>query len=164
MDQTDPFLTVAEVALGFVGFVAIFVVLRDRSGGLSDLDLFGVRLIVEISLATLLFAFLPFLLGFFGLDPQTVWASCSGVYVVFTPLHMRSHRMHGLRVAAQESPLGIWAAPLIALLAVLANVGNVVGFPFDREVGPYFAAVVVNLLIVGFVFVGLILELSLIHI
>ena len=56
MEYASPFLTVAEVALGFVGFVAIFVVLRDRSGAFSDVDLFAVRLIVEISLATLFFA------------------------------------------------------------------------------------------------------------
>ena len=159
MEHASPLLTVAEVALGFVGFVAIFVVLRDRSGGFSDLDLFGVRLIVEISLATLLFSFLPFALAFFDLSAQTVWASCSGAYVVFTPLHMLSHRAHSLRVSVHGSPFGMRALPFIAGLGVLLNLGNAIGFPFDREIGPYFAAVVVNLLIVGFVFVRLILEL-----
>jgi glucan phosphoethanolaminetransferase (alkaline phosphatase superfamily) len=83
-EPSDVLLTLAEVAVAFAGFasiVAIFQVRWTRED--VPFDLFRFWVMLAFSLATLLFALLPFLLHFLGLSDDATWRSCSALLALF---------------------------------------------------------------------------------
>lgn len=98
MAGSDVLLTIAEVAIAFAGFGSIVVVFGQRtSGRWSRADLFRLAAMIQASLITLLFAFLPICLSFLGVREPAAWVAASillaGVVSLLTFVsHLRARR------------------------------------------------------------------------
>jgi len=88
---SDYFLNLAQVAIGFVGFSTIAVVLREMIG--TPLDRYQtliVRFVVECGLGATIYALGGVLLAMIGLTPPLQWRIASaalGVFGLAYPLH-----------------------------------------------------------------------------
>ena len=83
MEASDYLLTLAEVAVAFVGFAAIVISLRERSDAPSPDSSVHLGWLVERGLAALCFALLPLLLGFLHVPPEVLWRASSGLLFVY---------------------------------------------------------------------------------
>jgi hypothetical protein len=72
LEGSEYLYTVAEVSVAFVGFAAIVIAVRPRSGDLSEAERQHVTWLVERGLAALTFSLLPMLLHYFGAQPRSV--------------------------------------------------------------------------------------------
>jgi hypothetical protein len=94
VDSDSFLLTIAELSLAVVGFSAIVTAL-DRAGNAnkSPYQLLLVRAMVEFGFAALLFALLPFVVGFFGIgDTWTLRLSNTSLsifFFVYFPFYQR---------------------------------------------------------------------------
>jgi hypothetical protein len=94
---SDFFLTLAQVAIGFVAFSTIAVVLRQMIG--TSFDAYQTLLlhfVIECGLAATLYALAPVLLAIAGLTPPMLWRVSSaalGVFgLVFPVYYVRQRR------------------------------------------------------------------------
>jgi hypothetical protein len=83
---TDSILSGAiEVGVGVAGFTGVIVALASSRGRKDTLTpLFQTLLFVAI--ATVMFAFLPYLAMQLGLSDSLLWMVCSGVYIIYLPI------------------------------------------------------------------------------
>jgi len=135
---SDYFLNLAQVAIGFVGFSTIAVVLREMIG--TPLDRYQtliVRYVVECGLAATIYALGGVLLAVAGLTPPLLWRVASaalGVYCLVYPIHYVYRRR---RVKPERVPL--YAATIYVLtMVVCAELWlNALTPIFHFSVGPY---------------------------
>ena len=135
---SDYFLNLAQVAIGFVGFSTIAVVLREMMG--TPLDRYQtliVRFVIECGLAATLYALGGPLLAILGLTPPLLWRVASaalGVFGLVYPLHY-IHR----RRRVKSGPVPVYAATIFVLTMVIdAQLWlNALTPIFHFSVGPY---------------------------
>jgi hypothetical protein len=72
LEGSEYLYTVAEVSVAFVGFAAIVIAVRPRSGDLSEFERQHVTWLVERGLAALAFSLLPMLVHYFGAQSRSV--------------------------------------------------------------------------------------------
>ena len=81
---SDYFLTFAQVAIGFVAFSTIAVVLREMIGTSFDAyQTLLLRFVIESGLAATIYALAPVLLAVAGLPQPMLWRVSSGALGVF---------------------------------------------------------------------------------
>ena len=141
-DSADVLLTFAEVSVAFAGFSSIVAVFQQRTrDDEAPFDLFRFLIMLEFSLASLLFALIPFPLHFAGLPESAVWTSSGAMMISFIVAHVFSlsllrRRTPEFFAASVTRPitvvaLVIYGAVLISQILNIANVG------FHRSFGPY---------------------------
>jgi hypothetical protein len=75
MQDTDLFLSLAEIAGVFVGFGALISV---RSGGPTEAgELTGIRWVMSTAIFVVIAALAPILIGSYGVDGHELWLACS---------------------------------------------------------------------------------------
>ena len=161
LDSQDLLLTSAEISVAFMGFASLVAVFVSRgSDGLTDRALAGLRLLIDYGLFALLACGVPFLVTAISSSEGSVWAWASGIMVVFNIAYMAvSHRyyreLYELNLEdGKWLPRIIFLGDLVALLALL---GNALGWPSSSSFEVYFcAAVFWCLLGAGFSFRGLV--------
>lgn len=147
----DELLQLAEIALVFVGFVAIFIAVTRDSDGMSIVELLYVKTIVVESVVSAFIALAPVSLSLFGLTGPNLWRISSGLSLVLL-LVGGGILVPGSRAAlrAKPSPLDRlfivfgWALAAIATVAVLLNAAGWLWIP---TLGPHFLSVVIFLAI-----------------
>ncbi len=83
MDSATELLSlIAELGLGFAGFLAIFLIFARREGRFSPADGLRVRGIISASFIAIFGALLPLLLAQFELGEATVWRASSVVFLL----------------------------------------------------------------------------------
>jgi hypothetical protein len=148
--ERDALFAIAEVAIGLAGFSAVVVVLVRRSGGWEAASAFRLELLLLVALSTAFFGFLPVAVWFFEVGELTTWRLSSWLFAAW---HVTGP-IYGLRVRHRRLPedardqisqgLMLVGAALSAVFAVLL-VLNATGWLFTPQVGPYFAALLVQL-------------------
>jgi len=136
-NPADVLLTLAEIAIAFVGFASVVAIFEARwSQAEAPFDLFRFWVMLAFGLAGLLFSLLPLLLLFLGLSPAWVWRLSSlalAVFVVGNGAFIV--RLYRRRVAAVVASLDPWLSAFanlsyaLNLLAQLANVAGRLGGP-----------------------------------
>ncbi len=163
MAGSDVLLAVAEIAIAFAGFSSIVAVLGQRtSGRWGRADVFRLAAMVQSSLITLLFAFLPLCLSFLGLGEPAAWVVASillaGAIALLTSLsHLRARSLYSpAESSSAGTSRGIAAAMLLlGGLIVALQVCNIFGVVFKRGPGPYITGLVLLLGISAVQFVRL---------
>jgi len=135
---SDYFHTLAQVAIGFVGFSTIAVVLRQMIG--RPLDAYQtllVRYVIECGLAATIFSLAPVLLAVAGLSAPTLWRVSSaalGIFGLVYPAHY-VHRRRRAKPGALPRH-GVWI--YLGTIAVVALLWLNVFTPIFRwSAGPY---------------------------
>jgi hypothetical protein len=84
MDQFENLRTIAEVATAFAGFTGIVIVLGHRSSGAwSASERSTIRILLETSIGTVLFALLPAIILRGFSSPFTGWRVSAGLLTVY---------------------------------------------------------------------------------
>jgi len=136
--HSDYFLNLAQVAIGFVGFSTIAVVLREMIG--TPLDRYQtliVRYVVECGLAATIYALGGVLLAVAGLTPPLLWRVASaalGVFGLAYPLHYVYRRRR-----LKPGPLPLYAVTIFLATMVVDAVLWLNAFTpiLHFSVGPY---------------------------
>jgi hypothetical protein len=130
--------TLATLAMTFAGFCAIVIVLRQTTGKrLSGFHLVLTRLYLESGLFSAAFCMLPPLLALCGLTETTVWRVSSAIIATVLVSFGATYPMRRAAITAGALASTRWM-PIVclALLVVVALVGNAVGFPYRPTIGP----------------------------
>jgi len=101
--------TLALIAVGYVGFSAIVLILRQSIGtALSSLDTLVARLFMTRGFTVTYLSLLPILLAAFELSNLTVWrisSAFAGVFLVV--MHVGYQILRG-RITGEPTPLHLW--------------------------------------------------------
>jgi hypothetical protein len=155
MQDTELFLSLAEIAGVFVGFGALIAV---RSGGPSDAwGVAGIGMIVWGGIQVVALALAPVAFGRLQVPDHALWVTCSlGFLAVFWVVSEVLERVFPERMAMRAAwPLKArWRLEIVTLLLLLpmhlALALILLGVLPDLEAGLYFAALVLLLLLVTF--------------
>jgi hydrogenase-4 membrane subunit HyfE len=138
------FYALAALAMAFVGFSTIVVVLRQGTGKpLSRLHVLFTHLFVELGLMATGFAMLAPTLAVIGVGGDLVWRISSVIMLaVLIPWLM----FYGLRrkAAAPKEPLPLryWVMTILGTVVVAGLALNVIGSPVHSGAGPLAIAVI----------------------
>ena len=156
MHAEDLLLTLAQVAVTFVGFSALALLFQtSRDGLLDDEDKFSVRMLIENGLQAALYAIIPHLFYSFGLSGNTLWRLASGLVAATATGFFR---LNCRRVAANRrsvSPIDViflMTGPLVVVMLTL----NAAAIGFPGVAGPYVLAVVWMLVVAAYPFLRVI--------
>ncbi|MDH3743763.1 MAG: hypothetical protein OES47_01530 [Acidobacteriota bacterium] len=162
MDPTDQLIVLTEVGVALAGFAGVVASFRFKAGArVSRGNVLGLSMMITIGLIVAFFSLLPLALLNFGLERQLVWGICSGLHGLnYTAFGMDTQRR--LRKVQVRKRSSLW------MLKVLIPIGgygvavalylNAMGVVFHREFGVYFIALVVPLILSGYMFVRLVVH------
>ena len=141
----ETFHTLAEVAVGFAGFASIAVLFRrgDRNEW-SPVDALRYRAMLLGSLFACAFSLLPPLLVSFQIPSSILWASCSGLLLVYA-----AWRLTAYSVTRRIARSGTWIPLALTIFLALLQAANIVGFPLGRGPALYLAGICLLVFNVG---------------
>ena len=155
MPESSLLETTAEVSVAFTGFIGIFLVLATREGRFEPGEGWSIRLIVVCSIAPAFFSVVPLILGYLGVSGATLWRVSSAVILLSTIVGgpYMSRKLRELPAGQGRSlNLMFW----LGVLAAIACVVNVLGWPWAPSGGLYLVAVWSIIGVAAGNFVGLI--------
>ena len=76
---SDVLILIAELALGYAGFMAIFLIFARRRGHFNSADAFRIRSIISASFFALFGSLLPLILNLYGYEGSLLWSISSTV-------------------------------------------------------------------------------------
>ena len=91
LTQENALIVIAEIAIALAGFSSIVIALRRGMDLITSFAYIRLWRLLETSLATLLFALVPFALHYLGVGESELWRAVSGglcTYVVCAQLYM----------------------------------------------------------------------------
>ena len=117
---TNALIALAEIAIGFAGFSAIVAALfrRRRTGDSMPFDEVRFLVMLEFSLAVVVFSLLPLVLGLLDIGEDWIWRSASALLAAFLIFHLVGDYFLTIRrqtVAAQSIT---WSIYLIATVGI----------------------------------------------
>lgn len=154
MFQGDFLLAVSEVAVAFAGFASIVTAIGKQAHSEDPRVNAGrLEIMIAVSLAAVLFSFLPFLPAKFGLVDSKVWFICSLV-MLFVAIAMTLYTKHiykrfGLENVGARTPLPYYTMYTGIILLCLLNISGIT--PAASE-GYYLSCLFLFLGIAGFAF------------
>ena len=150
---------VAQIGLGFTGFIAIVVALSGDPRAWSSLDRLRVASMLADSLATMFFALLPFALVHVGVSTESTFRAASGLVAVF--VGVSAAYVFSRRERNEVVPHGVVARGIVLLttstraaMALLLAL-NTAGLFGAAAVGVFFFALLWLLSECGFLLVRL---------
>lgn len=146
MSATDELTLIAELAVAFVGFLAIFLIFARREGRFSPPDSLRVRSILISSLFAMFLALLPLMLHLYGMRPSALWRTVSATGLIVGMLVGVGIARRQLALSPEErSAVGtvhtLVAWGLFTAAAVLFA-GNALGVFGAPTAAPYVTALV----------------------
>ena len=149
MEATDQLALIAQLGIGFAGFVAIFLIFARRDGKFSPPDSLRVRTIILASFTSIFLALLPLLLSLTELNEATVWRASSLVYLaVVVPSTVIVGRIQLALRPEDRAELGLsnnvtsWVLASVGPILLAVNVTGMFGGPSPLL---YLAALVITL-------------------
>lgn len=146
--------TLALIAIGYVGFTAIVLILRQSLGSaLSSLDTLVARLFMVRGLVITYLSMMPMLLAAFELSHRTVWQVSSVLAGLSLVLVHVGYQVLRSRVTGDPTPLHLWFYTVSGFafgIALLANASAI----FPPAVGAiYVTAVTLDMIQASVAFV-----------
>ncbi len=160
MDVSDLLLVGAEVSVAFAGFAGIIATFQFRDETkINRGQIVGLSMIVHMSLMLAFASALPLLLSVFRVEDATIWAICSGFGVIWSSYTQYSIHKN-MRGAVRRKFTRLFFNILQGIFALLAValILNLLDLVFHREPGPYIAAIVMGLGLVGYMFTRLLVR------
>ena len=147
MESSEFLLAMADIAIALITFAAIVLVLRQLVGGeLSQFHLLILKMFALCGFETLLFALLPFLLNFYGLEERLLWRVASAlllvIIVVTTIWYWRRRRAVAPKRGQNWSTISVTVVHSVAVIGLLLHV---LGLIYVGSIGPYAFALVSGL-------------------
>ena len=138
------FYSLAALAMAFVGFSSIVVVLRQGTGKpLSPLHLLFTHLFVELGLMATAFAMLAPTLAMCGIHEDLVWRIASVIMLIVLVPWLPFYGKRRRAAAPNENlPLRYWIMTLLGIITVVALGLNIIGSPIHPGPGPLAIATV----------------------
>jgi len=130
--------TLAQIAITFAGFTALFIILRQASGRTgTKYDVFAVRHYFFLSFLIIAGALLPALLTAFSLSQPLIWRIASVAVAVplfgfLVSFPFRRRALTGVRL-----PISMWPQQIIFTITVTTLVANAIGFLGGPNVALY---------------------------
>ena len=139
MEPADALLTIAEIAIAVVGFAGIVFALR--SGDDEPINVFRLRLMVEISLFAMAICLAPLIFLAAEWPEERLWAAGSAVLCVLLPIYVttifiRQARFFGAAVLPEARIADSVALALTSLIS-LALVLNALGLLSEKRFAGY---------------------------
>jgi len=127
---------IAELGVGFAGFVAIFLIFARRDGRFSPADSLRVRSIITASFQTVFASLLPLALSLYGLSGPQLWRIASLLAIAAAvPVVLHIARLH-LSLAPQDrAEVGLahsyiaWGLSAVSVVLFIANAAGSLGGP-----------------------------------
>ncbi len=160
METPDLLLVGVEVSVAFAGFAGIIATFQFRDEAkINRGHIVGLSLIVHISLVLALASALPLLLSIFRVEDAALWATCSGLAAIWSLYTQYSvHRNMRGAVRRKSTRLFVNLLQGVFVLVVVSLILNMLDLAFHREPGPYIAAIVIGLGLVGIMFTRLLVR------
>jgi hypothetical protein len=147
---SDFFYTLAQLAVTFVGFSTVAIVLRQTFGGeMSRLDILITRIFIQLGFMVVAGAMLPPLLELFQWEPATIWRTASVVTAIPIFIFAVTYPSRRRAASGMPTPMPIWLDIAILLVAVAALLCNAGGIGFEPSAGPHAAGLSIILLVAG---------------
>lgn len=144
MPGSDVLILIAELALGYAGFMAIFLIFARRGGHFNVADAFRIRSIISVSFLALFGSLLPLLLDSFGFEGASLWSMSSavialaGMAIVVHMLYLQiSMTSDERRDVGRFYSLSAWGLAACGELLVLFNA---VGILWEPSAAVYLTA------------------------
>jgi hypothetical protein len=129
--------TVATLAMTFVGFCAVVLVLRQaRAEKATDLQLMHSHGYIEVALSAVAIAILPPLLAVCGLSELRTWQWSSATIAVGLIAYTVYILNAFYKLSRGKIPAYVWINQLVTALVILLLIGNVFGVPNPPNIGP----------------------------
>lgn len=156
LSSSGYFFALAALAMAFVGFTAIVVVLRQGTGkSLSKLHILFTKLFVELGLMAAAFAMLAPTLSICGIGETLVWQLSSGIMLVTLVPWLIAYPLRRLKAApTQRLPPRWYIMTTVGAAVVVALFLNIVGVPFHPGPGPLAIATIFVLSYASVAFIG----------
>jgi hypothetical protein len=153
--------TTAEISVTFAGFISIFMVLARRDESFASEIAALIRFILLGSITCLFLAAVPLVAGGIGLTGKALWSLASS-------LGLAAGLGMGLFASSQRRDLGdrevtgfARLAWVLASLAVLSFLANIIGWPLSPNGGVHLAGVWLGLAIPSVNLVDLVFRFAL---
>ncbi len=160
MSESAILLVGIEVSVALAGFAGVIATFQFRDGaGINRGHMVALTIIVNFSLMCAFFSVLPPLLSILRFEDATIWLIGSALLCIYIPNRMyRIHRNMSVVALRRSTQLVFRALFGVAALLFVLNALNVANQVFHREPGPYIAAIVFGLGMVGYLFARLLLR------
>jgi hypothetical protein len=160
MDISDALLTMAQVAVGLIGFSSVLIALSGEPSNWSSLDRFRITAMLGSSIFLLLVSWLPFVLTFLGVEDVVAWRSSAGIISICLSAGMianlRSYRRlpDAHRLATRPVLVGsIYVLGSLVLITTTAAAPGLLAAPEGAFfLGLFFSLLLSTYLIVRFLF------------
>ena len=120
--------TLATLAITFVGFAALVIILRQTLGGqTSKLDVLLTRIFIQLGFLVAAGAMLPPMFALFPWPEPLVWRLSSVVVAIPTLLFALSYPARGRAASGQRTPAKVWLDVLVLVLAAAGLLANGTG-------------------------------------
>jgi hypothetical protein len=138
------FYALAALAMAFVGFTSIVVVLRQGTGkALSPLHILFIKLFFELGFMATAFAMLAPTLAICGLREALVWKAASVIMLCVLVPWLIAYPLRRLKAAPEDGlPLRWWIMTSLGVVAVATLCLNLVGGLVDPGPGPLAVATI----------------------
>jgi hypothetical protein len=137
---------IAELGIGFAGFLAIFLIFARREGRFSPADSVRVRAIIQSSFLAIFMALLPLLIMLSNVEAATLWRASSLVHFAASAAGAVVVGRQQLALAPSDrmevgrlNNLTAWGLSLFQFLLLATNAMGVFG---DPSALPYLASLV----------------------
>ncbi|NQX89800.1 MAG: hypothetical protein HRT77_14175 [Halioglobus sp.] len=152
----DPLLNLAEIALIFVGFVAVFIAVTSEAGDMSFVESLYLRTIVVESIVSAFIALVPVSIVLIGVNGPTLWYIAGGLGLtlsiaggaILVPDSLAALRATSGLIDHFFIAAG-WMLAILGIGVILLNTG---GWLWTPGLGPHFFAVVLFLAIAALAF------------
>lgn len=147
VDPFDTMQTLAEIAVGLVGFSGMVAVFIRRTGGEGEIAAFRVANLLSLGFTALFLALVPIGLAMSGLDGPELWQAASGTQAaaigVLMWTFLRRGRLLSKRARAIFSDVAYFRLTVWPTLgAFAASVANAFAWPFGAFASVYFWALI----------------------
>lgn len=147
------FYALAGVAIAFVGFNAIIMVMQQVLGTRhSAYALMATRNFFELGFLVVWAAMLPPLLGLYGVSPVTIWRISSLIAALPFALFVVVYPTRRFTATGARMPWSLRFAYIVSVVDAAVLFANAADFPFKTPEGVYAAAATVILLIAFYLF------------
>lgn len=136
MQGADELALIAELGVGFAGFVAIFLIFARRDGRFSPADSLRVRSIITASFQTVFGSLLPLVLSLYGLSGPQLWRIASLLAIAAAvPVALHVARLHLSLTHQDRAEVGLvhsyiaWGLSAMSGMLLIANAAGLLGGP-----------------------------------
>ncbi len=145
--------TLATLAVTFVGFSALVILLRQAFGGaLSDLEILITRIFIQLGFIVTAGALLPPLLALFGLTSTVVWRLCSLITAIPSFVFAVTYPSRRRIASGLPTPLAIMADVVVLTSIAIMLFLSAAGVGVKAGAGPYAASLTFILFLSGYAY------------